>query len=191
VDSAIRFGGGSGKKKVTNGYSSNGEAKSQVKENGSTSYNSTQTTQETKAVNIPKLTDIKEAVKPQIPQNQVVDKDFTTNDVHLAMDFYRKVNKRIEVEKIFNANPPKLLPNYVLEFELTAEQKAVFKSFEDDFLAKIRKKLENSKITLNIIEYIPEEIEPTYTNYQRFQYLAKRNPLLDDLINQLGLEVDH
>jgi hypothetical protein len=191
LDSAIRFGGGSGKKKVANGYNNPNEAKTQVKEAGSNPYNATQTNQETKTVVIPKLTAIDTAIKPQTPQNQLVDKEFTANELHLAMDFYRKVNKRIEVDKIFNANPPKILLDFVLEFELTAEQKTVFKTFEADFLDKIRKKLENSKITLKITEYIPEEIEPTYTNYQRFQYLAKRNPWLDDLVNQLGLEVDH
>ncbi|MCU0445365.1 MAG: hypothetical protein MUE85_10640 [Microscillaceae bacterium] len=191
MDSTIRFGGGSGKKKVTNGYGNPSEAKTQVKEAGSNQYSPAQGNQEAKTVVIPKLTALDTTIKPQTPHNQIVDKEFSLNDVHLAMDFYRKVNKRIEVDKIFNANPPKILPDFVLQFELTAEQKAVFASFEADFLDKIRKKLENSKITLKIIEYVPEEIEPTYTNYQRFQYLAKRNPLLDDLVNTLGLEVDH
>jgi DNA polymerase-3 subunit gamma/tau len=182
------------KKKLTENYQTQNGAhstQSQVKENGSQSYQTKPV--ENKVFKIPSLKEVQtEAKTEEVKNAQVIENQpFNANDLYNALEFYKKVTRNLQVDKVLNAGQPKIEDNFKIVFELTAEQKEVFKTFEADFLDKIRKNLKNQLITCEVMEYVPEEIEPTYTNYQRYEYLRKRNPEIENLTNELGLEVDH
>jgi DNA polymerase-3 subunit gamma/tau len=62
--------------------------------------------------------------------------------------------------------------------------------FRYELLEFLRKKLKNSQIQLQGEIVIQEKKRMVYTNREKFDYLAEKHPVLNDLRNQLGLDVD-
>jgi DNA polymerase-3 subunit gamma/tau len=63
-------------------------------------------------------------------------------------------------------------------------------AFKAELLDYIRKKLRNSAIALEATIAPEGETKQLYTSKEKFQHLASKYPLLDELKNKLGLETD-
>jgi len=62
--------------------------------------------------------------------------------------------------------------------------------FKYELLEFLRKQLKNSQIQLQGEVVEQQKKRMVYTNREKFEYLAEKNPLLNDLKNQLGLDMD-
>ena len=62
--------------------------------------------------------------------------------------------------------------------------------FKSELLEFLRKKLKNGNISLETLLVEESQIKKIYTSREKFQYLANKYPLLEDLKNRLGLETD-
>ncbi len=62
--------------------------------------------------------------------------------------------------------------------------------FRHELLEFLRKQLKNSRIQLQADVVVQEKKRMVYTNREKFDYLADKHPILNDLKNQLGLDTD-
>ena len=70
-------------------------------------------------------------------------------------------------------------------------QDALLQEEKPELLAWLRKKLNNSGITLvTVLEENPDMKEQAFTNKEKYQKMVEANPHLDDFRKQLGLELD-
>ena len=63
--------------------------------------------------------------------------------------------------------------------------------FKHELLEYLRKQLHNSQVQLQAEVSVQEKKRMVYTNREKFEYLAEKHPLLNDLRTQLGLDVDN
>ena len=66
----------------------------------------------------------------------------------------------------------------------------ILDKFRSDLITHLKSKLNNGKISLEI-EMIEEETKrKMYTNSDKFNYLAEKNPIVKQLRDRLGLDPD-
>lgn len=116
------------------------------------------------------------------------DQPFGKEELRAAMDFYKKVNPDHRFLRILN-KIPEIQVGQVLQFHLTAKEKELFQEIKEDFLDKIRKRLKNQKIQVKIETVAEQEVRP-YSNFQKYEYLAKKHPIIHQLKEKLGLDID-
>ncbi len=63
--------------------------------------------------------------------------------------------------------------------------------FKHELLEYLRKNLRNSQVQLQADVSVQEKKRMVYTNREKFEYLAEKHPLLNELKTQLGLDVDN
>lgn len=69
----------------------------------------------------------------------------------------------------------------------------VFKEVRNELLGFLKKQLNHPALTLETIEVAATEAGASpkiYTNTDKFNFLAEQNPLLNDLRNLLGLDIE-
>lgn len=94
------------------------------------------------------------------------------------MSLFEKVQPAFDGKNIFELT----VPNTVIEDRLEEEKQ--------DMLIFLRKKTGIDTISM-IVKVVQEETEVTpYTNKEKFESLARKNPKLNDLKNALDLEIE-
>jgi len=84
-----------------------------------------------------------------------------------------------------------LTEGFVVNYKAaTSLQKDAFIEIKNELLAHLKNKLSNHKISINIIveEVKEDNKEKLYTDKDKYEYLKKKNPKLDDLKNNLKLD---
>ncbi len=88
---------------------------------------------------------------------------------------------------------PKLKENYLIEFDIynLAEKEEFNNELKSDILQFLRKELNNySTDIIFLLDNSPKEVK-AYTPKQRFEEMAKKNPDIIDLKEQLGLDFEY
>lgn len=87
---------------------------------------------------------------------------------------------------------PVLKENHVLEISVkNGVEINVFKKLEEEIVSYLRKELRNSKILISHVLAEKVEEENLYTDMDKFNDMAKRNPVLLKLKDRLGLDPDY
>lgn len=111
-----------------------------------------------------------------------------TEMVREALDHFRKVKKDVKVDKILNRKY-EIIDNHMLKFSLTEAEAAMMEEFKEEFIERTRKRLRKPDLQLQVDVYTEKEARP-YSNFQKFEYLSKKNPSILELQKRLGLDVD-
>ncbi len=110
-------------------------------------------------------------------------------------DFYKfypqtKPNDAI-APQFFKRKPNISADKTTITFFLEEKLKETFeKDYLEDITQKLQLRFNNPDIVVKTDLFVPEVIEPTYTNADRYEYLRKRFKEIEDLKNVLGLEID-
>ncbi len=126
------------------------------------------------------------------PAENIPDKKFSAEELHTAWKAYAQIllgeNKTV-LHSIMESNIPELKENFLIHF--TAESKSLLQGEKASLLDFLRKRLSNKVIQLEIITPPSTQSEPPpYTTSEIFKKMAEKNPNINDLRNQLGLEID-
>ncbi|TAE15441.1 MAG: DNA polymerase III subunit gamma/tau [Bacteroidetes bacterium] len=115
----------------------------------------------------------------------------TTELMYKIIDHFLKVQLKndVRVQKIF-VRPPVIKGEYALEFQLTEAEQEIFKPIENAFLILLKKALYTEQASLSVTTYVEKPIRRIYTNKDKFDYLAEKQPLLQELAEKLGLDID-
>ncbi len=106
------------------------------------------------------------------------------------LDFFkRRDTKNISLQKALNRTLDLEYSNKVV-LKLEPEFEPIFAPHREKFLELLHKKFKNEKISLEVrvVETIKEK--KLYSNYQKFEHLQNKKPLLTELVQKLSLEVD-
>ncbi|MDX2303839.1 MAG: DNA polymerase III subunit gamma/tau [Microscillaceae bacterium] len=142
-------------------------------------------------VSIPKMEDLEVSVKKELDQQQISESNqaFHEEDLRKGIEFYKSLHRNEgEVGKVFR-QMPKIIDKNILEFTFNESEMLAFQKIEADFLDKIQKKLRNKSIEIRIQKAEDVQVKP-YSNFQKYEYLSEKHPLLKDIKNRLGLELD-
>ena len=69
-------------------------------------------------------------------------------------------------------------------------QQSQLSDFKFELLEFLRKNLKNSHIQLQAEVVVQDRKRMVYTNREKFEYLAEKHPVLHELKNELGLDMD-
>ena len=137
------------------------------------------------------LADIEASMQDEIAVQQAKNNNhpFDADDVRKTIEFYKQLERnRGSASKILR-QIPKIIDGHILEFHLRKDEIPIFKSFEADFLDKTRKRLKNNSIIIKICEAEEAKTKP-YSNFQKYEYLSEKYPILKDVKDRLGLDLD-
>ncbi len=124
------------------------------------------------------------------PENQPIKLSLDTP----LRDFYKfypqtKPND-LTAPQFFKRTPKISEDGLCITFLLEENLKNAFeKDYLEDITQKLQQRFRNPEIVVKTELYIPEVIEATYTNQDRYEYIKKRYNDIEDLKNILGLEV--
>ena len=120
--------------------------------------------------------------------------DFTEDQLHKLWDKYfeDKKGKMSDIEYAILKKRPSLSPGYILNIIIkNGVEINILKKHEEELLSFLRKTLNNNSISINHIREKQEEGENLYTDMDKFNDMAKRNPHLLELKNRLGLDPEY
>lgn len=70
-------------------------------------------------------------------------------------------------------------------------EETLLDNFRREFLQFLRERLQNSQLTIVTEMRATEEKTNIYTNREKFEHLAQKNPFLNELKEKLGLDWDY
>jgi len=144
-----------------------------------------------------KLTDLLkvEPKKEQTAASEVkaeVNEPFTPQQLQAAWNDFAELRKKFQAEYQLLGQPYEFKDNVVTVHLHNTVQEMMFNGFRLELSAFVREKLKN-----NVLQIVGElrEVEETgrvlYTNRDKFDYLAEKNPILKELKDRLGLDTDY
>ena len=130
-------------------------------------------------------------------QNVVKDTEQPVNQENLKkiwLEFAKKIKEtRPRLANTLNSQLPELNGSAkILIYMENANQMDDFNRYlKTDILAHLKKELENSGIKLETaLREKPEDEKRPYTQEEKYKFLSKKNPNLNILKNQLGLDLE-
>ena len=106
--------------------------------------------------------------------------------------FDQKKDSLAGVEAMVLRNRPVLKENCVLELAINnGVEISILKKMEEELLGYLRRELNNGEISIAHVQAEREEGENLYTDQDKFNDMAKRNPTLIKLKDRLGLDTDY
>ena len=121
--------------------------------------------------------------------------EFTGDEMEKAWNEFAatlQTDGRLTLHTALTQRKPELQADYTIHFFLDngAVEKEVI-SMKTELLTFLRKKLNNGKITLTTaIDRVQAEGKTPYTPKEKFEHLAAKNPVLNQLKKRMDLELD-
>ncbi|MFH1003941.1 MAG: DNA polymerase III subunit gamma/tau [Bacteroidota bacterium] len=130
--------------------------------------------------------------KDQRPKNQ--NSHFSEDELKKKwIDFAQqiKTKNKLNLFSTLTSYLPVLTENFVIDFTVQNQvQEDEINSIKADLLGFLRNQLSNYQIQLNILVKKNETAKRPYTAQEKFDYLAEKNPTINNLRQQFNLEID-
>lgn len=144
-----------------------------------------------------KLTDLlKTGPKPEEQGQETAtkkqdDQPFTEEQLRAAWNEYTEQRKKFQAEFQMLNQPYELRGKQIVVTLLSPVHETMLNNIKVEMASFLRERLKNNTITI-IGELIKSEDQKKviYTNREKFDYLAEKNPLLRELKDRLGLDTD-
>ncbi len=149
-------------------------------------------TRETPSLNIPGEEEPVEQAQEE--EETSASSPFEEEDLYKVWDAYfeHKKGSLASFESMVLKKKPTLRENYVLELAIkNGVEINILKKMEEDLIRYLRRELNNSQISINHIQIEEKEGENLYTDMDKFNDMAKRNPVLLKLKDRLGLDPEY
>jgi len=127
-------------------------------------------------------------------KTELPEESFTEAVLFEKWDEYFEKKKGIlaDHEAMILRKKPVLKEHHVLEISIkNGVEINVFKKLEEELVSYLKKELCNNKISIRHVQAEKEEEENLYTDVDKFNDMAKRNPVLLKLKDRLGLDPDY
>jgi DNA polymerase-3 subunit gamma/tau len=158
-----------------------------------------------KTVNIPNITDLKNKTKATIETVEELDttkktipaierkNNFSLDQLRIEWENFANLLKEGNKDNEHNLMMQKfeLKENYKIVIHITNSiEQDILQRFKTDLLGHLKEKLNNDLITIDTGLKKVEKSEKIYTNTDKFNHLAKKNPNLIKLKNIFGLDTE-
>lgn len=144
---------------------------------------------------IPKLDSLKSSLKTETQQTtqkveEKEDKPFTHEQVRAVWKEFAETRKVYQAEYHLLSQEIEIRDNQVIVHLHNHFQETLINTIKVDILTFLREKLNNNRIQLMGEHRAVDEKKVIYTNREKFEHLAEKNPKLKELKERLGLDTD-
>jgi hypothetical protein len=141
-----------------------------------------------------KLTDLLKAdVKKddqKTAQAAIADQPFTEDQLRAAWNEYAEQRKKFQAEFQMLSQPYMLKGNQIVVTLLSPVHETMLNAIKLEISTFLRERLKNNSIQVTGELHHTDDKKVIYTNRDKFEYLAGKNPLLKELKDRLGLDTD-
>jgi hypothetical protein len=121
---------------------------------------------------------------------KIVDTPYTEASLRSAWMEFAETRKKFQAEYQMLSQPYELRDNLIVVTLLSSVHETMLNGIKSEISTYIREKLKNSLIQITGELKSTDERKVIYTNREKFDYLAEKNPLLKELKDRLGLDTD-
>lgn len=147
-------------------------------------------------IQLPKLGDLKGGLKTEAKSSapktvEQEDRPFTHDQLREAWKEFAETRKALQAEYHLLSQEIEIRNDKQVVVHLHNHfQETLINTIKVDILTFLREKLSNGTIQLLGELNSPEEKKMIYTNREKFEHLAAKNPTLKELKERLGLDTD-
>jgi DNA polymerase-3 subunit gamma/tau len=120
----------------------------------------------------------------------ILNEPFTPEALHDAWMAFAEQRKKLQAEFQMLSQPYDLKGNHVTIQLLSPVHETMLNNIRLELTAFLREKLRNSAIQVSGQLPTGDEKKVIYTNREKFDFLADKNPMLKELKDRLGLDTD-
>jgi hypothetical protein len=145
-----------------------------------------------KTVNLSNLlrTDQQKEEKPKAPVVKPEDEAFTEADLKKAWVEFAEQRKKFQAEFQMLSQSYELRDKLIIVTLLSPVHETMLNNIKSELTSFLRDRLRNNSIQVIGELTGTDEKKLMYTNREKFDYLAKKNPVLKELKDRLGLDTD-
>jgi hypothetical protein len=138
---------------------------------------------------------LKTEVKRDIAQKTaltetILAESFIPAQLHTAWMAFADQRKKFQAEYQLLSQPYELQDNKVIVQLLSPVHETMLNNIKVELTAFLREKLKNSAIHVTGHLQTADEQKVMYTNREKFDFLAGKNPILKEMRDRLGLDTD-
>lgn len=120
----------------------------------------------------------------------MLDTPFTDEELRAAWMEFAEQRKKFQAEYQMLSQPYELRGKQIIVTLLSPVHETMLNNIKIEVSTFLREKLKNNLIQVTGELKTTEERKVIYTNREKFDYLAEKNPLLRELKDRLGLDTD-
>jgi hypothetical protein len=143
-----------------------------------------------------KLTDLlktqqkKEESVQSNSQEKPADESFTPEQLQFAWNDFASQRKKFQAEFQMLSQPYEVRDKLIVVNLLSPVHETMLNNLKVELTAFLRDKLKNSSLQVTGELTKTDDKKVIYTNKEKFDYLADKNPILKELKDRLGLDTD-
>ncbi len=118
------------------------------------------------------------------------DEPFTETQLQEAWNQFAEQRKKFQAEYQLLTQPYQLRDGLITVELLSPVHETMLNNIKSELTAFLREKLRNNTIQVTGQLISSEEKKIIYTNREKFDFLAEKNPMLRELKDRLGLDTD-
>lgn len=122
--------------------------------------------------------------------NEPANEPYTEAQLREAWDAFAEQRRKFQAEYQMLTQPYVLNNNVIVVQLLSPLQETMLNNIKSDLTAFLREKLRNNTIQVTGAIQATEDKKVIYTNREKFEFLAEKNPVLKELRDRLGLDTD-
>ncbi len=134
-------------------------------------------------------TDTKAAGKEHVAE-KIMNEPFTEQQLRDAWNQYAEQRKKYQAEFQMLSQPYQLNDKQIIVTLLSPVHETMLDNIKVELAGFLRDKLKNSNIQVTGVLTQSDDKKIIYTNRDKFDYLADKNPILKELKDRLGLDTD-
>jgi hypothetical protein len=135
-------------------------------------------------------TDPKKEERQTASVAQAPDQPFDEVQLKFAWTEFAEQRKKFQAEFQMLSQAYELRGNQIIVTLLSPVHETMLNNIKSEMTAFLREKLKNNSIQVSGLLKGTDEKKVIYTNREKFDYLAEKNPLLKELKDRLGLDTD-
>jgi hypothetical protein len=118
------------------------------------------------------------------------DLSFTVEQLQLHWNEFAEQRKKFQAEYQLLTQPLEMIENKIILHLHNPVQESMLNNLKIDLINFLRERLRNQSIQIVGELRAADERKVIYTNREKFDYLAQKNPMLKELKERLGLDTD-
>ena len=115
---------------------------------------------------------------------------FTETQLRDAWNEYAEQRKKFQAEYQMLSQPYQFDSNLITVRLLSSVHESMLNSIKSELTGFLREKLRNNGIQVTGEVQAEDDKKIIYTNREKFDFLAEKNPMLRELKDRLGLDTD-
>lgn len=124
------------------------------------------------------------------PQETVLNQPVDEAEFHIVWKEFAELRKNFLAEYHLLQQPVVFKDLIATLHLLNPVQEAILQNIQSELTDYLRKKLRNQSIQIKGELKLSDSNAIPYTNREKFTHMAKKNPLVNDLMKSLGLDPD-